>query len=248
MSPLSVEWEDPATTILALLLCGHVLAVFLFESNWMIRKDMPSLRGFVVHALKVGLVQGVVVLAFSWSVRGLLLVGGIALTHLALDRIRFSLDRRYPRHGVWWLLGDQAAHACVLLSAWKMWTVPEGAGSAPVIGWAATLLAVIVFNGNGGSAIVARTLASMDVPKEESGDEDKGPEGAGRKIGILERWMILGLVCAGQWGAVGLVLTAKSIARFKKMDQQAFAEVYLVGTMTSILVAMLSGTLLRLVL
>lgn len=53
---------------------------------------------------------------------------------------------------------------------------------------------------------------------------------------------------AGQWGAVGLGLTAKSIARFKKMDEQAFAEVYLVGTMTSVLVAMLSGALLRLVL
>lgn len=58
MSQLSVEWEDPATTILALLLCGHVLAVFLFESNWMIREEMPSLRAFLVHALNVGLVQG----------------------------------------------------------------------------------------------------------------------------------------------------------------------------------------------
>ena len=113
-----------------------------------------------------------------------------------------------------------------------------------MIGWVATLLAVVVFNGNGGSAIVGQTLSTLEAETPE----DEGPKGAGRKIGILERWMILGLVWAGQWGAVGLVLTAKSIARFKKMDQQAFAEVYLVGTMTSVLVAMVSGALLRLML
>lgn len=57
--------------------------------------------------------------------------------------------------------------------------------------------------------------------------------------------MILGLVWAGQWSAVGLVLTAKSVARFKKMDDKAFAETYLIGTMTSVIVAMISGAMLR---
>ena len=43
---------------------------------------------------------------------------------------------------------------------------------------------------------------------------------------------------------MGLVLAAKSVARFKRMDDQAFAEVYLVGTMTSVLVAIVCGVLL----
>ena len=59
---------------------------------------------------------------------------------------------------------------------------------------------------------------------------------------------MLGLVYAGEWGAVGLVLTAKSVARFKKLDDQDFAELYLVGTMTSVLIAMVSGLGLRAVL
>lgn len=241
---LSVDWADPATTILALLLCGHVLADFLFQSNWMVLKKKKSLRVLALHALVVGIVQGVVILAFSWSLRGLLLVGGIALAHFVIDRIRISLDSRLPKLGLWWLLCDQCAHVGVLFLVWKTWTVTEGAEPVPVIGWAATLLAVVVFNVNGGSAIVGKTLAALDLPQTK----DDGPKGAGRMIGILERWMILGLVWAGQWGAVGLVLTAKSIARFKKMDEQAFAEVYLVGTMTSVLVAMVSGALLQLAL
>lgn len=184
MSQLSVEWDDPATTVLALLLCGHVLAVFLFESSWMIREELPSLRALAVHALEVGLVQGVVVLAYSWSLRGLLLVAGIALTHFALDWIRISLDGRFPKHGLWWLLGGQAAHVGVLLAVWKMWTESEGTGRMPVIGWAATILAVIVFNGHGGSAIVARTLAALDTPKADNEDADEGPREPGGRSGF----------------------------------------------------------------
>ena len=242
MSRLSVEWEDPATTILALLLCGHVLADFLFQSNWMVREKVRSLRVLAIHALEVGLVQGIVVLIFAWSLRGVLLIAGIALTHFAIDWIRISLDRRSPSRGLWWLLGDQAAHIGALLLAWSMWSVVEGEGPTQAIGWAATLVAIIVFNGNGGSAIVEKALMALQA----TGTEDEGPKGAGKMIGVLERWMILGLVWAGQWGAVGLVLTAKSIARFKKMDEQAFAEIYLVGTMTSVIVAMMSGALLQL--
>ena len=253
MGQVSVDWENPATTVIALLLCGHVLADFLIQPRGMARKKQNSLRVLALHALEVGVVHGFVVLPFSWSLRGLGLVGGIALTHLAIDSVRISLDRSLPKRSLWWFFCDQAAHVGVLLLAWQMWPTTEVAGLTRAIGWGATLLAVVVFNASGGSAIVARTLAALDPPRTKpaldlSQTKGEGPRGAGRNIGILERWMILGLVWAGQWGAVGLVLTAKSIARFKKMDEQAFAEVYLVGTMTSVLVAMVSGALLQLVL
>lgn len=244
MSQLRVEWEDPAIMVLALLLCGHVLADFLFQTNWMVREKKRSLYALLIHALEVGIVQGVMVLVFSWSIRGLALVGGIALAHFAIDWAKTSLDRRAPRRALVWLLGDQAAHVGILILAWRLWPAVETAGPISWIGWSATLLAVVVFNGNGGSAIVGAILSGLDDLKLE----DEGPKGAGRMIGILERLMILGLVCANQWGAVGLVLTAKSVARFKKMDDKAFAEIYLVGTMTSVIVAMLSGSFLRLVL
>ena len=72
-----------------------------------------------------------------------------------------------------------------------------------------------------------------------------GVEGAGALIGVLERCLISLLVAMGQWGAIGFVLTAKSVARFKKLEEQRFAEAYLIGTLTSVLVAIGTGTLLR---
>ena len=56
---------------------------------------------------------------------------------------------------------------------------------------------------------------------------------------------MLTLVVLGEWGALGFVLTAKSVARFKELENKEFAETYLVGTLTSFLVAGGSGLLLR---
>jgi hypothetical protein len=68
---------------------------------------------------------------------------------------------------------------------------------------------------------------------------------AGRVIGILERMAMLTLVWMGEWSALGFVLAAKSVARFKELENREFAEAYLVGTLTSFLVAGASGLLLR---
>lgn len=56
-------------------------------------------------------------------------------------------------------------------------------------------------------------------------------------IGSLERWIIILRGLAGRWEAVALVVAAKSIARFEELKKRAFAECFLVGTLTSLLVA-----------
>ena len=63
----------------------------------------------------------------------------------------------------------------------------------------------------------------------------------GKWIGILERILLLTLVLHDAWGAIGFVLAAKSVARFKELDDRRFGEYYLVGTLTSVLVAVASG-------
>lgn len=71
--------------------------------------------------------------------------------------------------------------------------------------------------------------------------EKGGLEGAGAIIGILERIFTLTLVLIGQYTALGLIFTAKSVARFEELKNRKFAEYYLIGTLSSILFAMLIG-------
>ena len=67
---------------------------------------------------------------------------------------------------------------------------------------------------------------------------------AGRIIGKLERAIVVMLLLTGYASAIGFVLTAKSIARFKQFDAQGFAERYLVGTLASTAFAIFSALVL----
>jgi len=61
--------------------------------------------------------------------------------------------------------------------------------------------------------------------------------GRGRIIGLLERLLVFFLVLKGEYGAFGLVIAAKGLARFKNLDHREFAEYFLIGTMLSIILA-----------
>ena len=59
---------------------------------------------------------------------------------------------------------------------------------------------------------------------------------AGRRIGTIERLIMLVLLSMGQYAAIGFVLTAKSISRYDKITKdEKFAEYYLLGTLLSTL-------------
>ena len=53
-------------------------------------------------------------------------------------------------------------------------------------------------------------------------------------------------VLTGNYTAVAFALTAKSIARFKELDNKDFAEHFLLGTSTRVGIALLAGSLVQL--
>jgi len=70
----------------------------------------------------------------------------------------------------------------------------------------------------------------------ENSDEHKFIDevGTGKWIGILERSLMLIFIFANQLAALGVVVTVKSLARFKMMDNKIFSEYYLLGTLLSV--------------
>lgn len=63
---------------------------------------------------------------------------------------------------------------------------------------------------------------------------------AGRMIGTIERVIMLFFLMIQQYSSVGLVLTAKSIARYNKISEdERFAEYYLLGTLLSTICVLL---------
>lgn len=76
-------------------------------------------------------------------------------------------------------------------------------------------------------------------------DEGSQIKNAGRFIGTVERIIMLIFLSLNQYAALGLVLTAKSIARYDKIAKDKdFAEYYLLGTLLSTLIVILCSFLL----
>ena len=75
--------------------------------------------------------------------------------------------------------------------------------------------------------------------------EDELPN-AGKLIGITERILTLTLIILGQYAAIGFIMAAKSILRFKETQTQK-AEYVLIGTMLSFGTAIMIGVFLKII-
>jgi hypothetical protein len=67
--------------------------------------------------------------------------------------------------------------------------------------------------------------------------------GGGEVIGVLERLFTFALILSGGLTAVGFAVAAKAAARYPQFKNSAFAEYFLIGTMSSIGLATVVGLL-----
>jgi hypothetical protein len=84
---------------------------------------------------------------------------------------------------------------------------------------------------------------AADPPPARTGPAYATPARIGATIGILERLLIATFVLTGSTAAIGFVVAAKTLARFKQLDDRDFAEYYLLGTLASVALALASALL-----
>lgn len=232
----------PEGTALALLLLGHVLGDFVFQTDAMAR-NKHRVGPLLSHG-GIVLVVHVVTFVPLLTAQTALLVVFVGVFHLLVDAVSARIRHRGGTSAHHLFLGDQLAHLLVVLvgwslidaTAWQVAPVVAALGGVGHLPWSemttgALYLSAFVFAHEGGNTIVRGVLP-------EDGPEAEGEDlGVGYLIGSLERWIILLLGLAGLWEAVALVVAVKSIARFEELKHRAFAEYFLVGTLTSVLVA-----------
>ena len=88
--------------------------------------------------------------------------------------------------------------------------------------------------------LIFEITGKMPVTKETR-ETDRSELNAGRIIGILERFLMFFFVAIGQFAAVGFVIAAKGIVRYKELEDRNFAEYVLIGTLLSSLLAIITG-------
>lgn len=223
------------------LLAAHLLSDFAFQTRRMVEAK-GRLVGLLAHGAVLAVVHAALFL--PWLATDVLLVlGMVVLAHLGIDRLKIAWVARRG-DGVLPFLIDQAAHVATLVvaAAWLDYDTVQGPFGlfGLDLTHAAFLAGLVAFVVTGGAALVRLSLAGIGKPAPDQGNED-----AGRRIGIVERLLVLALGLAGQWAAVGVVFAAKSIARFEELKERPFAEYYLIGTLTSFLVATAAALVAR---
>jgi len=112
---------------------------------------------------------------------------------------------------------------------------PAAPGRVPGSGWRLRL---------GPLEAVAEPVATGAVPPVAPRDDGHAsPARVGATIGIIERLLIATFVLTGAEAAIGFVVAAKTLARFRQLDDRDFAEYYLLGTLASVSVALGSALL-----
>ncbi len=235
--------------ISVLLLLGHVLGDFYFQSKSMAEKKQTAFRSLLLHGalymLGMALPLGVAaLLSFNFAWLWLWLCVGLA--HLTTDFLK-----RYIKYKPFIL--DQLLHLFALGLAALIWgralTVhPYILYDAPFLP-SKPLIAVIA-----GVLCLLKPVGLL-IGKGEIWDfnkaktpPDESQKDAGRMIGYLERLIVYFLLLFGQVGAVGFVIAAKAVIRFPEIreGQTALAEYYLIGTLLSMAFAFVIPILLGL--
>lgn len=87
--------------------------------------------------------------------------------------------------------------------------------------------------------VLCRLIFNLTGLKDATASDDTPAHNAGRWIGTLERIILaIGFVLQ-RWEILAAVIALKTVSRFKDLDKRDFAEYFLVGSLFSILWAML---------
>ncbi len=104
---------------------------------------------------------------------------------------------------------------------------------ALVHGIAYTVIALVLLTVVGN--VACRSLFSKTGLKSETSENTEQIQPAGWIIGWLERIVLAIGIVTQSWEVLAAVIALKTVARFKKLDDQSFAECFLVGSLFSVL-------------
>lgn len=235
-----------------IFLIAHILGDFYFQSQKIAQLKRKSKTDLYVHvAIYTAVFLILSLLAYCRWIECVLMTLLVGITHYLIDysKVKVETNFRIPRIYVFFV--DQLLHIFILWLAYQVvsayvpfYWIPTEFDIHDVMQYVAAILVC------GKPASIMISLFFKYVPKtiEDSlpkDDKVRVQEIAriGSWIGVLERQIILILATLGQYGAIGFVLTAKSIARHKQLNEPAFAEKYLLGTLLSSFIALICSVL-----
>lgn len=244
-----------------LLLLAHILGDFYIQTEKMAEEKEKSLKWVLIHSAYYWAIM--LLIGLSMMSRKIILgATGAAAFHLLIDAAKFvyvsSINKKgkithITERNIFFV--DQLLHCVCLIGIayWESWSNIQtnewriitdffdvvGVSKIMSVSWVFALLVI-----HKPANIAIQKLLAIYKPVDDISD-NKDLNNAGRFIGTLERIIMLIFLSIGQYSAIGLVLTAKSIARYDRITKEKdFAEYYLLGTLISTVIAIVVSSVL----
>lgn len=238
--------------ILLILTTAHLLADFTFQPSSLAVKKELSFKFLILHCSIYFLTFLFVSFAFIEVHFACFVILITAISHFLIDFSRRFLEKKFTGSSAHFtiFIVDQILHLLIIILLYFLFKLNLHGNDfylslSDKIGFNTAVAYIFLFVLiSSPSSVFIKKLFSF-ILRDSSSDADNENLKVGNIIGKLERMITVILVLCNQYGVIGLVLTAKSIARFKQMDNKDFAEKYLVGTLTSLSIALLSAITIK---
>ena len=244
-----------------LMLLSHTLGDYYFQPQAMAKLKSRSTWYVLIHAGVYAAVMFLSVLLYPCRAYFNAVIIAAA-THAMIDVIKQLILNHYAKLSILTVrqdrlayLIDQVLHMTIILACAFLTKAWEGGNSAALTALSEELPVVIGIDGYELLSIVCALLAVMKpanvfiqkvLVTEKPNDETRTRLRYGGRIGSLERIVSVVMMYLGQYAAIALVFTAKSVVRFKDFENRDFAEYYLYGTLMSVVTAVAVFALLKL--
>ncbi len=237
--------------LIGLLLLGHILGDYYCQTQQMAEKKKTDWKEYGKHCV---LYAATILLCMlpMWQSQFWEIFLIISISHAVIDAIKIFLLKKDKNKEKITFFADQMIHIAVILLATgylKMCNVPleyheklqEFLQFIEVDHQHIVKLALLFLMNAKPCNIMIKVMLA-DYKTETSNEKKESGKGVGALVGTLERWIIVIFFLIGQYSSIGLVLTAKSIARYNKIAEDPdFAEYYLLGTLLSTIIAIISA-------
>lgn len=257
------------------LLIGHLTGDFYFQTKNMVAgKEAGKKSSMTLHILFYSLAVFVFLLpVISWYI--IIILPIIAATHLTVDIFKIKIinhckekvgeiESKFIWIKKWIFVVDQILHIAIICIIASFYASNKLIAISCIGNFAIfihnnlqialspkeflQICFVFVFIIKPVSVWVTELKSppeNIEPPTNELLTNQSKKYRGGEIIGYLERVLVVIMMFTKNYSAIGLIFTAKSITRQKRFADEAFAEYYLIGSLLSILLAVLSVVIVK---
>lgn len=255
-------------SVFYLLLLAHIISDFVLQSDCTVelRQNInlkTSLKGNFRHAVTHFTISVIFILKyFSFQTVTLVLI--IAITHFLVDlaKSRMIIIKPSSKYSIFTFIIDQIIHFILIF---KLFYLLGNNLDQDIISYSKDIISKTTFQHKIILSLLLITISLwsvgvfirlffkyLDESKESYFEQllivpnmERGTKNGGFYIGIFERLFIISAIILDIPELVGFTLATKSIARFKKFDDDSFVEKFIMGSFISFISAIITGVIIK---